>query len=140
MRYEHSLLISAPASVVWDLTVDIERWPDFTPTMQHIELLDPAPLGVGGRARIKQPMQPKAIWTVTEFEPGSRLVWETRHRGLTLAGAHLVEDVDGDTCRNTLSVEATGRAAGPFTLLFGATLRRFIARENEGFRAAAVQR
>lgn len=137
MRYENSLLINAPASVVWDLTLDVSRWPEMTPTMQRVEPLDPAPLAVGHRARVKQPMQPSAIWTVSELEPLRSFVWRTERGRMTWIGAHRIEEVDDDSCRNILSIEMTGRGAKPFTLLFGPMLRRAIRQENEGFRKAA---
>lgn len=137
MRYENSLLIDAPASVVWDLTVDVARWPEFLPTMQRVEPLDPAPLSVGDRARIKQPLQSAGIWTVTELEPGHHFAWQTSRGSMKWVGEHIVDEVDDGTCRNTLSFESTGRGTGLFIALIGAALRRSIDRENEGFRKEA---
>ncbi|WP_026931323.1 SRPBCC family protein [Glycomyces tenuis] len=136
MRYENALVIGAPASVVWDLTTDIARWPELTPTMRSVEPLDPLPLKTGVRARIKQPLQPASVWTVTEFEPGRRFAWETRRGELTMTGTHLVEEVDGG-CRNTLGLELSGKGEGRFAFLFGAAVRWGIAKENQGFKQEA---
>src|SRR5215213_5897034 len=78
MHLEHRLEIDTPASVVWDLTVDVERWPETTPTMTSVERLDDGPLGVGSQARIKQPAQRPTVWTVTRFEPGRHFAWATK--------------------------------------------------------------
>lgn len=140
MRYENAIVIAAPASLVWDLTADVSRRPEFTPTTRRVEPLDPLPLQVGGRARVKQPMLPEAVWTVAELEPGRRFVWRTERGGLAMTGAHLVEAIDGTSCRNTLSIDVTGKRASGFAFLFGAAVRRSITRENGGFRREAERR
>jgi hypothetical protein len=136
MRYENVIVIDAPASLVWDLTVDVSRWPEFTPTMRRVEPLDPLPVRVGTRARIKQPLQPESVWTVTELEPGRRFAWETRRGGLTMVATHGIEPVDGG-CRNRLSLELSGKGERRFTLLLGPAVRWSLARENAGFKRAA---
>ena len=47
--------ISAPPDRVWALMSDIGRWPEWTPTVTRVDPLDPGPLAVGHRARIRQP-------------------------------------------------------------------------------------
>ncbi|WP_026924361.1 SRPBCC family protein [Glycomyces arizonensis] len=136
MRYENAIVIAAPAAVVWDLTADLPRWPELTPTMKRVEPLDPLPLRVGGRARIKQPLQPAAVWTVTELDPGRSFAWETPRGGLTMTGTHRVEEIDGG-CRNTLGIELTGKGEQWFAFMYGAAIRWAIKRENEGFKAEA---
>jgi uncharacterized membrane protein len=136
MRLENAIVIDAPVDVVWALTLDVERWPETTPTVTRVTLLDGGPLRVGSRARIKQPMQAEAVWTVTRLVEGREFTWQTTRMGLTLAGSHLLAPA-GEGCRNTLAIEVTGRGAGLFLLLFGGLLRRAITTENQGFRAAA---
>lgn len=137
MRYENSLLIDAPASTVWDLTVDVARWPAFVPTMRRVEPLDPTPLSVGGRARVKQPMQPAGVWTVTALEPGRRFAWQSNRGAMTWTAEHEITEADDGGCRNTLRFEATGRGAGLFALLLGAAVRRAIDTENDSYRKEA---
>jgi hypothetical protein len=55
MRIEHSIEIDAPVERVWGLTIDVESWPGFTPTMESVERLNSEPLAVGSRVRVKQP-------------------------------------------------------------------------------------
>jgi uncharacterized membrane protein len=136
MRIEDVQVIEAPVAKVWDLTVDVEHLPAVTPTMTSVERLDDGPIGVGSRARIKQPAQRPAVWTVTRFEPGSTFEWETRVLGMRMVGGHHLEAVDGGT-RNTLVVEMSGRGSGLFGRLVGSRMATAIATENEGLRRAA---
>lgn len=137
MYREHSTVISAPPSLVWRLTTDVGQWPSFMPTVQSVTPLDPAPPQVGGRARVKQPGQTAAVWTVTTLTPMTEFTWETRRMGLRMVGRHLLAPADGGT-RNTLSIEVTGRGAGLFAALFGGMIARVIARENAAFERAAA--
>ncbi len=136
MRWEDEIVIDAPADVVWALTADVEQWPTATPTMTRVVRLDEGPLRVGSQARIKQPGQAEAVWTVTALDEGREFTWQTTRMGLTVIGSHLVEPV-GDGCRNTLGIDVRGRGAGLFWALLGALLRRTVRTENRGFRDAA---
>jgi hypothetical protein len=136
MYREHSTVISAPPPVVWRLTTEVERWPSFMPTVRQVTLLDPEPLRVGSSARVKQPGQTPAVWTVTRLSPQSEFFWETRRLGLRMIGGHRLTP-DGEGTRNTLSVEVTGRGAALFGVLFGGLVARTIQRENAAFERAA---
>jgi carbon monoxide dehydrogenase subunit G len=138
MYREHSTIISAPTSVVWRLTTDVERWPSFMPTVQALERLEPGPLRVGNSARVKQPGQTAAVWTVSSIAPETEFTWETRRLGLRMIGKHLLAPA-GDGTRNTLSIEVTGPGAGIFAAFFGGMIARSIQRENEAFQRAAGQ-
>ena len=138
MYREHSTVISAPPSVVWRLTTDVERWPSFMPTVQSVERLEPGPLQVGSSARVKQPGQTAAVWTVSTITPETEFTWETRRMGLRMVGKHQLAPA-ADGTRNTLSIEVTGPGAGVFGALFGGMIARVIERENEAFQQTAGQ-
>lgn len=136
MLIEHELSIEAPADVVWDLTVDVEGWPALTPTITSVERLDDGPLRVGSQARVKQPAQRAAVWTVTRFDEGERFEWEAEVLGTTMVGRHVVT-AEGPHSRNTLQIEMTGWSAPLLGALAGGRIRKAIATENEGFKRAA---
>jgi len=138
MNREHSTVLSAPPSVVWRLTTDVERWPSFMPTVQSVERLEPGPLQVGSSARVKQPGQTAAVWTVSTITPETEFTWETRRMGLRMVGKHQLAPA-ADGTRNTLSIEVTGPGAGVFGALFGGMIARVIERENEAFQQTAGQ-
>ncbi len=139
MKLENTQRITAPVDVVWALTEDVERWPDITPTMTTVERLDDGPLAVGSQARIKQPGQGSRVWTVTRLEPGRLFAWSTKALGTHMEGSHHLSEEDG-VCVNRLVLELTGGTAGIVGRLLGGQLRKAIATENEGFKAAAESR
>jgi ribosome-associated toxin RatA of RatAB toxin-antitoxin module len=138
MYREHSTVINAPASVVWRLTTDVVKWPTFMPTVQHVELLTPGELRVGSSARVKQPGQTTAVWTVTRIEPMTEFTWETRRMGLRMIGRHLLAPA-GEGTRNTVSIEVAGRGSGLFALFFGGMIARVMRQESAAFEKAASQ-
>ena len=132
----NELEIAADVDRVWALTVDVERWPELTPTITSVERLDDGPVAVGSRARIKQPAQRAATWTVSRLEPGSRFEWGTRVGPVHMVGGHRLEAVDGGT-RNVLTVELSGFGSRLLERLVGGRMRDAIATENLGFKRAA---
>jgi uncharacterized membrane protein len=136
MLIEDRVEIEASTDEVWALTVDVERWPDVTPTMTSVERLGDEPFGVGSQARIKQPRQRPAVWTVTRFEPGRHFAWATTTLGMRLEGGHHLEGDDRRTV-NTLTLEVTGPLASTLGRLLVGQFRKAIATENQGFKRTA---
>ena len=136
MRIEHSIDIAAPVERVWELTLDVEAWPQHSSTITSVERLDDGPLAVGSTARVKQPAQPTRIWTVTALEPTRRFAWATRAMGTTMTGGHELAPTEGGM-RNTLTVDIEGPLAPLVGLLIRRPIRKAISTENEGFKSAA---
>ena len=136
MRFTDELTIAAPIDVVWDLTVDIEAWPSVTPTITKVERLDAGPLKVGSRAKLTQPAQRPAVWTVTRLEAPNTYAWERRLFKARMVGFHHLEAVPEGT-RNTLVLELTGPGSGLLGRLLGRAFRSGIRTENQGFRDRA---
>jgi uncharacterized membrane protein len=139
MNWSDTVTIDAPTALVWQLTTALADWPDLTPTMRSVDRLDDGPLRVGSRARVRQPGQRPAVWTVTRVEPEHEFRWQTVRPGLVLTGTHRLT-AEGQGCRNTLVLEATGALAAPLGLLLGRLFRRALRTENAGFKAAAERR
>jgi uncharacterized membrane protein len=130
------LLIAAPVETVWALTLDVEGWPATTPTMTSVERLDDGPLRVGSTARITQPKQRPAVWTVVELVPPTTFVWRTKVSWLTMTAGHHIEPA-ASGCRNTLTVDITGVGAGLVRRLVVGKVQWAIDTENTGFKATA---
>lgn len=99
--------INAPMERVWAVMWDIERWPEWTPSIRSIERLDQGPLSVGSRVRIRQPKVLPAVWRVTDVDPGRRFTWVTRSPGVAATATHRIEPAAAGA-RVTLSVHFSG--------------------------------
>src|SRR5215472_1825278 len=85
--------IQAPAARVWSVVRDVERWPEWTPTVRKIRRLDSGALAVGSRAIIWQPKLLPAKWEVTELDdPRRTFTWITSAPGMRLEARHGVEE------------------------------------------------
>jgi uncharacterized membrane protein len=134
MRFEDSVTIDAAAARVWAVYSDVERWPEWTASVTSVELLDPGPLRVGSRARIRQPRLPVAEWTVTDLDEGRSFTWVARGPGVRTTGTHLVEP-DGDRARATAVLEQGGPLGPVVGLLTRGLTRRYLAMEAAGLKA-----
>lgn len=138
MIVTHTVDIAAPADLVWRVTCDVEKWPDWTPTVNSVRLLGEPGLRLGSVAVIRQPLQPPARWTVTEYVEGQRFAWMTQRRGLQLIGIHDLQATAGGT-RNRLELHA----AGPLATILWPLLRwltsRALAAENAGVKTHCEQ-
>jgi carbon monoxide dehydrogenase subunit G len=105
--YIKTIAIQAPPDHVWRFINDVERWPAWTPSVSSIAKLDPGPLAIGSRVRIKQPKLLPAVWIVSEFKSGHSFAWITKSPGTRVIGNHVVEAVEAGS-RVTLSVEFEG--------------------------------
>ena len=127
--------MAAPVDRVWAVTVDVERWPEWTPTVEHAERLDDGAFRVGSTARLRQPRLPEAEWRVTALAPGRSFTWENRARGSRTAATHeLAATKDGGTAV-TLRVELSGLPAWLMWPLIRSTVRRYVEEEAEGLKA-----
>jgi len=136
MRIENSIEIDAPIARVWDVTLDVESWPDHTSTITSVERLDTGPIAVGSCARVKQPAQRSKVWTVTSLEPDKQFAWATKVMGTTMTGSHVLSSTATGTT-NTLTIEIEGALAPIVGALIRLPIRKAIATENEGIKTAA---
>jgi uncharacterized membrane protein len=86
MRFQHTLDVAAPPERVFAAYADVTHWPEWTDSVSSVELIDPGPLAVGSRARVRQPKLPAAVWVVTEMFPDRAFTWVAQGRltkGLT---------------------------------------------------------
>jgi uncharacterized protein YndB with AHSA1/START domain len=123
--------LGAPPERVWAAMSDIERWPEWTPTVTRVERLDRGPLGVGSRVRILQPKLPPAVWEVTELDAGRSFTWVTRSPGVRVTAQHRVEPTP-DGSRVTLSLAFSGLLGRVVARLTRSLNQRYLALEAEG--------
>src|SRR5215213_5727363 len=108
--------IDAPVERVWQVMFDVERWHEWTASIQSITLLEPGLLTIGARARIRQPKFPPVVWRVTAVVPGRSFSWESRSPGMTVTGRHSVDSLGRGT-RATLELKYEGIFGGIFAAL-----------------------
>ena len=54
MIAEHTTRIEAPPAEVWRVPLDIDRWPEWAPTVTAAQRLDDGPFRVGTQVRINR--------------------------------------------------------------------------------------
>ncbi len=132
-EFSISVEITAPCEQVWAVLADLERWPQWTPSVTSIELLEPGPLRVGTRARVAQPKLSPAVWEVTEAKEGRSFTWVTWHPGVRVTGLHRLEPIEKGTLA-TLAVQFSG-ILGPLVAWLTSRLNhRYLAFEANGLR------
>ena len=108
----HEIRIAAPADRVWDATAAVTRWPEWAGTVTSVHQVDGVGLQVGARFCIKQPLQPSAIWEVTELTTGKSFSWQSKRRFLTWVACHELNETSQPGTSVTLRLDISGRAVG----------------------------
>jgi uncharacterized membrane protein len=139
MHAEDSIEINAPAEIVWRIYRDVERWPEWTASMDEITFVRGDALEDGAAVRIKQPRLPRVTWQVTELTPGRSWAWESRSPGALTVARHVVTPLDEGTTRVEQSIDQTGPLGSLIGRLMAGTTRRYLRIEAEGLKAAAEQ-
>jgi uncharacterized membrane protein len=137
MRFEKSIDINAPQQRVWDVLSDLEAWPRRIDTVEALELLTPAPLTVGSRARLKQPKLPEGVWDVTVWDAPSYFEWTQKTGGVTSVAGHRVEALGEGRTRLTLALDMRGFLIPVIALFYKGLTNGYMTREAEGMKRAA---
>jgi hypothetical protein len=129
--------VSASPDRVWDVLVDVERWPEWTDSVSSVRLLDAGALDVGSRVEIAQPRIPTGTYTVTGLVQGRAFTWQQRQPGSTVSAHHeCVPLPDGGT-RVELTVVMGGAVGGVVGRLYRRITERYLAMEAAGLKARA---
>jgi uncharacterized membrane protein len=96
--YEASTSICSSSEHVWSVMSDVERWPQWLPTVSSVRRLGSEGMERGARFRVAQPGFPQAEWAVTSVWPNRFFTWQSRSPGLRIVADHiLTEEPDGST-------------------------------------------
>lgn len=117
--------VDAPPERVWEVMIDVARWPEWTPTVTSVEPLDGGPLAVGSRVRIRQPRLATATWVVTEVAPGHRFTWEATAPGIRSVATHEVV-AEGYGSRVSLAVTQHGPMGAVAALVWRRLTQRYV--------------
>lgn len=138
MDFEVTVDIAAPPRTVWTVISDVERWPEWTPSITTIRRIDQGPFRVGSSADVKQPRLPRNRFQVTRLEEDRGFDWESRSPGLIGVGRHWIEPTAGGS-RATLGVDFRGVLAPLIRLLYGSLTQRYIEMEAAGLKRRAEE-
>jgi uncharacterized protein YndB with AHSA1/START domain len=112
MEQRTSIDVAASPGRVWEVLVDVERWPEWTDSVSSVRPLDAGPLAIGSRVEISQPRIPTGTYTVTALEPGRAFTWEQRRPGSTVSAHHECAPLPDGGTRVELRVVMSGAAGG----------------------------
>jgi hypothetical protein len=127
--------INASAELVWATVRDVERWPEWTPTVTSVRFRTPLPLVVGSRAVIRQPKLPPALWRMVELDDSRRsFTWVNSAPGVRVVAKHLVIPV-GERSRVELSLRFEGMFAGILGFVTRKLNNRYLAIEVQGLKS-----
>jgi uncharacterized membrane protein len=136
MITESNIEIDAPASVVWDVYADVERWSTWTASIDEITALDGRPgLAPGQRFEIKQPRLPKLVWEVTAVEPGASWTWRQHSPGGTTLATHEVVPLEGGRTLVRQRIDQRGPVGALVGLLTRRLTKRYLGLESQGLKA-----
>jgi hypothetical protein len=137
-EYSSSIDINASPRAVWNILADVERWPDWTPTMTRVTKLTAGPLAKGTKARIIQPRLLPAVWRVTEIHEGRDFTWVCKSPGLRVTAGHSIHSTPTGA-RVTLSIRFSGLLAPILSVVLRRLNRRYLAAEARGLKARSEE-
>ena len=137
MEARTSIDVAASPDRVWDVLIDVERWPEWTESVSNVRPLDPGILAVGSRVEISQPRVPTGTYTVTAFEPPSAFTWEQRQPGSRVSAHHQCTPLPDGGTRVELRVVMSGALGGVVGRLYRKLTERYLAMEAAGLKARA---
>src|SRR4026207_1402544 len=88
MMTNSSIEVDAPMADVWAIYADVERWSEWTASIDRVTPVGDACLEIGHRFEIRHPRFPKLVWEVTAVEPGRAWTWRQRSLASTTIASH----------------------------------------------------
>ncbi|HLI67354.1 MAG TPA: SRPBCC domain-containing protein [Caulobacteraceae bacterium] len=77
MKVEHRIGVQAPASVVWDIVYDLDRWPEWNPLYTRVA----GAIRYGGTIKLQLALPGQAerelVATVIDWSPNEAVHWKT---------------------------------------------------------------
>jgi uncharacterized membrane protein len=135
MKFETTIEINAPADAVWDVLQDVERWPEWTQSIDAVELVGGGPLAVGSAVKIRQPRLPLATWTVTDVRPGCAFTWVATAPGVHSTATHEITATGNGAVTARLDLDQRGPLGWLIGTVYGRMTRRYIGMEAAGLKA-----
>jgi len=132
--YRAEAQIAAPAHRVWNVLVDLDRWPVWTKSVRRMRRLGDGEFGMGSKVRITQPGLGTATWVVDEWQPNSSFTWTASLPGVRSVAQHRIVPVAPGRVKVVLTIQQTGRFADLVERFYGKKIERYMRLEAEGLR------
>ena len=134
MKFGTTIDIDASADEVWDVLCDVERWPEWTDSVDTVELVGGGPLAIGSTVKIKQPRLPLAKWTVTDIQPGVSFTWVATAPGVHSTATHEISSRHDGIVTVRLELDQRGPLGWLIGTVYGRMTRRYIGMEAAGLK------
>jgi uncharacterized membrane protein len=135
MGHSKTITIDAPPARVWEILIDIERWPEWSESVDSASRGEPGPLQVGSTATVKQPKLAKSHWVVTELEPERSFTWVSKSPGVRSTGYHQIEPTADGGSNVTLRLEQSGPLAKIIGAIGRGLIEKYVGYEAAGLKA-----
>lgn len=109
-RLEASHVLAVSPADVWDLLVDVRRWPEWSPIVRGVDATD-VRVRTGTAGRIRVP----GVWLPFEVTDCADRRWTWRIAGLSAAG-HRVDELAENRCRVVFELPPTAVGYAPVCL------------------------
>jgi uncharacterized protein YndB with AHSA1/START domain len=134
MQTVERVIIQATPAAIWHVLADIERWPTWTPTVQHVQPLTPDGLRLGARYRVTQPKLRPAIYEVTELAPHKVFTWIQKAPGATLIADHRLTG-DASSTEVELSFTTEGVLGALLGTMYAKRIAEYVKTEARSLKA-----
>jgi uncharacterized protein YndB with AHSA1/START domain len=131
--------IAASPQRIWAVLIEVEKWPEWTPSMKAVQRLDSGPFHTGSKARIRQPRLPATVWQVTDFQHDHAFTWEAKALGARTIAEHRIIPQPTGLCTVVLSVRQTGFLTPVLRPLLSTLTRRYVEMEAQGLKRRCEQ-
>jgi ligand-binding SRPBCC domain-containing protein len=135
MNTNSSVEVDAPMPEVWKIYADVQRWSEWTPSIDRVTPIGETGIEIGHRFEIKQPRFPKLVWEVTEVDPGASWTWRQRSFGSTVTAAHELISLGSDRTLVRQRIEQRGPLGVISGVLTKRLTKRYLRLEGEGLKA-----
>ena len=133
-QYSTSISIHADQETIWKILSDVAHWPEWTPTVTKVEVLDQPELKLNNRYKLYQPKLQPVIWTVTVLEPPSSFTWESRMPGMLMMGEHTLKPVNTNQTELSLKFVFQGWLGAIIGRLYRKTVETYVRTEAQSLK------
>jgi ketosteroid isomerase-like protein len=131
--------IDAPVHRVFQTLCDVEKWPEWTPTMLSVQRIDRGTFAVGSQARVVQPKLRPAVWQVSTMNADANFTWTSTLPGLRMEAGHAVESA-GAGCRVSLTFAMSGAFSSIAGMMYGRLIAEYVNAEAQGLKRRCEER